>query len=206
MLQRYLGIPQVNEADFNANATLPYGLSVRNVRQTLEASYELLQGLNSYLVGQGHPRLEELMLGNAFAGFLSEIIVKSVADHSTKLARNRKIGGYPDLIPKGKYSNDQILRGQGLEVKASKQHGGWQGHNPEAGWLMVFVYQVDTETQSVQQRSPTEVVEALAAELNDRDWSFSGRKSGSRRTITASVVKSGSTKLRSNWIYRRSSD
>lgn len=33
------------------------------------------------------------------------------------------------------------------------------------------------------------------------DWSFSGRKNQSRRTITASVTKTGFDKMTENWIY-----
>ncbi len=186
---------------FNPRAVLPHSLTIDNVRLTIEATHDLLYGMNSFLVSKGQPRLEEMMLGNAFAGFLSEIIVKNLADHSVQLTRNRKIGGYPDLIPKGKYPSDQVLRGQGLEVKASKQRGGWQGHNPEKGWLVVFVYRIDMETQPVEDRFPTQIDEVLSAELDDDDWSFSGRKGQSRRTITASILRKGVLRLRSNWIY-----
>lgn len=169
---------------------------------TLEATYELLQAVNSNLVLKGHNRFEEMMLGNAFAGFLSEIVVTSLAKSAAQLTRNKKVGGYPDLIPKGKYPSDQVLRGEGLEVKASKQRGGWQGHNPERGWLIVFVYKIDTLTSPVEDRQPTEFTDIFAAELSLDDWSFSGRKGESRRTITASILAKGVTKLRSNWIYR----
>jgi hypothetical protein len=40
------------------------------------------------------------------------------------------------------------------------------------------------------------------ARLDKEDWSFSGRSESSRRTITASVTKSGYEKMMANWIYR----
>lgn len=142
--------------------------------------------------------IEELMLGNAFSGFLGEILVKQIAKRSKTLARNVKVGGHPDLISRGKYPDDSVLRGdEGIEVKMSRHLGGWQGHNPEEGWLMVFVYSVGHHD------SPTEILQVLTAHLTKKDWSFSGRSKTSRRTITASVTKAGMEKLRANWIYRK---
>lgn len=41
-----------------------------------------------------------------------------------------------------------------------------------------------------------------AAKLDKKDWSFSGRKGKSRRTISSSIIKSR-MKLRSNKIYSK---
>ena len=68
---------------------------------------------------------------------------------------------------------------------------------------MIFQYSIDIETEPKENRSPTEFVQVLAAELVDDDWSFSGRKGKSRRTITASINRQGMAKLRSNPIYRK---
>jgi len=119
------------------------------------------------------------------------------------LTKNTKVGGYPDLISVGKYPNNSVLRGEGIEVKASKQKGGWQGHNPEEGWFMVFRYKIDNEILPVKNREPTEIIEVYAAKLLEEDWSFSGKSRTSRRTGTASIIGSGMKKLRSNWIYKK---
>ena len=64
---------------------------------------------------------EEMLLGNTFAGMLSELIVVGVSKSSATLARNMQIGGHPDLIPVGAYAGDSVLRGEdGIEVKASR--------------------------------------------------------------------------------------
>ena len=89
-----------------------------------------------------------------------------------------------------------------LRLRQVKQPSGWQGHNPERGWIMVFRYAIDIETEPPENRMPTRFVEILAAELMPEDWSFSGRKGNSRRTPTASILKTGVEKLRSNVIYR----
>ena len=41
----------------------------------------------------------------------------------------------------------------------------------------------------------------LGARLREDDWSFAGRSETSRRTITATVLPSGTKKMRANWIY-----
>ncbi len=200
---RYIEKPELNRDYFNSSATLPYGLTVAEVERAVEAVYRFLHDVNQFLVGRDYDRLEDILLGNSFAGLLSEVIVREVARHSAALERNVHIGGYPDLLPAGMYEGNSVLRGaEGIEVKSSKQRGGWQGHNPEAGWLMVFRYTVDTETQPVRERAPTQFVQILAARLELNDWSFSGRAGHSRRTITASIIKSGMHKLRSNPVYQ----
>jgi len=188
---------------FNSNAVLPYGLTVDGVRTVIERTHQLLTDLNKFLVGWNYGRLEEMLPGNAFAGFLSNVVVTNIEALKGQLVRNRKVGGHPDLVPAGRYPDNAILRGkEGLEVKVSKQRGGWQGHNPEAGWHTIFVYNIDAETLPIENREPTSVSMVLAAELREKDWSFSGRKGTSRRTITASVVVSGMEKLRANWVYK----
>jgi len=197
----YIKKARVIEEGFNRDAVLPYDLTVDDIKNTIKDTHEFLYEINKFLVSKNYERLEEFMLANAFAGFISEVIVRNLVKYSKKLGRNKKVGGYPDLIPRGKYPNDSVLRGKGVEVKASKQRGGWQGHNPEEGWIIIFRYETDVETEPKEKRSPTEIVEVLAAKLTRKDWSFSGRDESSRRTITASIVEKGMQKLRANRIY-----
>jgi hypothetical protein len=205
-LPKYTERLSLVESYFNPDAELPYGLTVTEVKAAINAAYDLLHDVNTFLVGRGYSRLEDLLLGNAFAGLLSEVLVKNLADHSPALVHNTYVGGYPDLILPGVYPDDAALKAtDGIEVKASKQKGGWQGHNPEEGWVMVFRYTIDTKTMPIEDREPTEVVEVLAAQLEMGDWNFSGRSETSRRTITASINRYGMQKLRANPIYRHPS-
>lgn len=203
-MSRYVQRARLEEQHLNQNAKLPYNLTVKQVASAVNATYEFLYDLNSFLVGRGYSRLEEIMLGNSFAGLLSEVMVKNLAETSPALVRNEKIGGHPDLLPVGVYEENEVLHGEeGIEIKSSKQPGGWQGHNPEAGWLMIFRYTIDTEIQPVVvEWIPTSYVEILVARLDKSDWNFSGRRGASRRTITASINKLGMQKLRANPIYR----
>ncbi len=117
------------------------------------------------------------------------------------IVANLKVGGHPDLLPKGHYSSNLILKGdERIELKSSIQKGGWQGHNPEDCWLIVFRYIVGK--QDDDRVVPLTFVEILCAKLTKKDWSFSGRKGASRRTPTASITTSGVEKLRSNFVYR----
>lgn len=169
----------------------------------MQEGYNFLHHLNGFLVRSGYKRLEDFMPGNAFSGLVSEILVQAVPKKCASLKKNRRVGGHPDLIPKGHYRGDSILQGdEGIDVKSSKQSGGWQGHNPEAGWVMVFRYRVDTTTEPPERRHPFEFVEVLAGCLARRDWSFSGRGETSRRTITASMKREAVQRLRANWVYR----
>lgn len=160
--------------------------------------------MNSHSVSIGFDRFEETLLGNTFAGMLSELIVRAVSDESATLVRNIRIGGHPDLIPIGLYEGDTVLRGDdGIEVKASRQAGGWQGHNAEACWLLVFQYGIDVETLPVEERFATEIVKIMCARLEERHWSFSGRKGSSRRTPTASILQEGTEFLHRSALYER---
>ena len=103
-----------------------------------------------------------------------------------------------------------VQRGsEGIEIKASRYGRGWQGHNAEDTWLMVFAFdsntsRLDKETNQVQAPRPFQFVKVVGAKIAKSDWQFSGRSETSRRTITASVTRSGYEKMEANWIYRHS--
>ena len=185
----------------NRGVVLPYGLTVGEVEQAVGETYRLFHGLNDYLVQQGFRALEELLLGNSLSGIISEFLVKNIARISATLVANLKVGGHPDLLPKGHYASNLVLKGnEGIEVKASIQKGGWQGHNPEDCWLMVFRYAVGKQDNGAE--TPLTFIEILCAKLRKSDWLFSGRKGNSRRTPTASITTTGVEKLRRNFLYR----
>ena len=185
----------------NRRIALPYGLTVKEVEEAVAQTYRLFHGLNDFLLDNGFRLLEELLLGNSLSGIISEFLVKNIATASTSLDANLKVGGHPDLLPKGHYSSNLVLKGdEGIEVKTSIRKGGWQGHNPEDCWLMVFRYAIGE--QDNDETVPLTFIEILCAKLVRSDWSFSGRKGTSRRTPTASITTSGVEKLRTNFFYR----
>jgi hypothetical protein len=109
------------------------------------------------------------------------------------------------MLPKDLVPGDSILHGtEGIEIKGSRHKSGWQGHNAEDVWLMVFCFDSNTSRDvglGIDPR-PFRFTKVVGAKLEKSDWQFSGRSETSRRTITASVKKSGYEKMESNWIYR----
>ncbi len=201
-MARYIERPNLHPRGFNANAVLPYGLRAAEVRAALEDVYDFLYNVNRFLVGKGWERLEETLMPATFSGVISEMVVQSVSKQSTAVIKNQHHNGRPDLLPRGLYPGDDVLQGaEGIEVKASRHKSGWQGHNVESGWIMIFQYQVDIKGEPVEDREPTTFVRVLIAQLGAEDWSFSGRVGASRRTPTASVLRSGVEKLLANPIY-----
>ena len=119
-------ISQLDPKFINRKVVLPYGLTVDQIAVGVSETYRLFNGLNNFLVTGGFRPLEELLLGNSLSGILSEFIVKNIAKEAITLEANIKVGGHPDLLPKGIYSTNLVLKGsEGIEVKCSIQPGGW---------------------------------------------------------------------------------
>lgn len=202
---RYVSRPKLKRRGFRRRTVLPYGMRVGEIEAAMQYVYDFFYDINRFLVQQGWGRLEELLSAApaAFSGLISEIAVQGISKHSLSVTRNRYHNGRPDLVPNGYYPDDSVLAGsEGLEVKSSRNPSGWQGHNVESGWLIIFQYSIDTETQPIQDRSPTFFQRTLAAQLEEDDWGFSGRTRASRRTITASILRSGLEKLLLNPVYQ----
>lgn len=198
---------RIDQNGFNRNVNLPYGLTVQDIRSAMEDFIELISIINQLLNQRGMVRLESLIMQANFSSIVGEFIVTRIPNYCDSIVKNRYHNGYPDLLPIGTYENNAAQHAnEGIEVKASRHRSGWQGHNPEEGWLMVFIYDsnrpVDHE-QGIEPR-PFRFVAAVGARLESNDWSFSGRSETSRRTITASVIRSGCLKMNANWIYRDS--
>lgn len=101
---------------------------------------------------------------------------------------------------------DSILHGTvGIQIKGSRYERGWQGHNPENVWLMVFTFDNNTASKPEAPAIRFRFKGVFASRLTRDDWTYSGRSSSSRRTITASVNKAGYSRMRANWVYLDSS-
>lgn len=129
----------------------------------------------------------------------------SIPKYCKSLVKNEYHNGHPDLIPSNTFDNDSVqYSDQGVEIKGSRHLRGWQGHNPEAVWLMVFCFDSNTSNDAKKNIGPKPFVfrAVYAAKLEESDWTFSGRSATSRRTITASVNRQGVDKMKGNWIYQ----
>lgn len=193
----------IDPSRFNPSAKFPYGCTLDAVQKSMEAFIDFLGFLNGQLLTRDLPRIEMLMMPANFSSLVGEFIVSSIPKHCLTLVKNRFHNGHPDLIPKDHYTNNLILHGtEGIEVKASRYPGAWQGHNAEECWLMVFVLQANSSSAHDAAPVPFEFRSTYLARLEKTDWKFAGRSEASRRTITASVTKVGELKLRENWIYQ----
>jgi hypothetical protein len=197
--------PQPLQADgFNGNANLPYGLEVEHLRLAMSDFLEFLGFINNQLHTNGIARLETMLMPANFSSIVGEFMSTTIPKYCSALKKNRYHNGHPDLIPTETFANDAVQHSNvGIEVKASRYERGWQGQNPEDIWLMVFVF--DCNRLKDITPKPFQFVRVVGAKLTKSDWLFSGRSATSRRTITASVTRSGYEKMMINWLYQRSS-
>lgn len=87
-------------------------------------------------------RLESIMMSANFSSLVGEFMNSRIPEHCHTLVKNKWHNGHPDLIPPGVFPGDAVQHASsGIEIKASRYDKGWQGHNAEDIWLMVFVYE-----------------------------------------------------------------
>ncbi|WP_448337588.1 hypothetical protein [Chloroflexus aurantiacus] len=199
----------VNPDFFNPTCELPYGLTVEHIRRAMEDFIDFLGFINQQLYAKGMPRIESFLMPANFSSIVGEFINNRIPEYCPYLVKNRYHNGHPDLIPKGMFPGDAVQHAHdGIEVKASRYAQGWQGHNPESVWLMVFHFDSNTAGDSMRGSTPKPFCfkGVYAARLDQDDWAFSGRSGASRRTITASVTQSGTRKMKANWIYKNSTE
>ena len=166
---------------------------------------DFLGFINQALGSKRIQRLESFLMPANFSSIVGEFMTATIPKHCKAVVKNNYHNGHPDLVPAGIFPKDACLHGdQGIEIKASRHVGGWQGHNPEDVWLMVFVFQSNSprDVPAGRHAIPFRFLKVVGAELKKSDWQFSGRSDTSRRTITASVKRSGFEKMEANWIYR----
>lgn len=199
--------PEFNEDWFNPNANLPYGVEPNEVRTAIKQFYDFYDDLNRFLMREDHGRIETVLrANNALSDFIGNVATEELAQASDALIINQKQDGFPDILPvdNEEYAEQdyEVHHGtEGIETKCSKSNGGWQAHNNEEAWFVVFRYERGDPEADLQDMEPIRLVQVLAGSLNEDDWSHSGRSEDSRRTITSSIIASGMYKLRSNPIY-----
>ena len=191
----------VQRSGFNPNVVLPHGLGIDHMFQSMSDFVTFLSSVNNPLRTGGLERLESFLMPANFSSMVGEFLITRVAVHSPGLVKNTYHNGHPDLVPVGVYEGNSVLHGdRGIEVKGSRYDSGWQGHNAEDTWLMVFVFDVNSPNDLDPVR-PFRFRRVLGAQLDQADWSFAGRREDGRRTPTAAVRASGKTKMEANWIY-----
>ena len=182
---------------------LPYGLQPRHVLRAIEDVQDLIHQLNVVLHDSAYEPLEDLLDRASFSGLISRTVTTRLAEaRSGSLVVNQFHNGYPDLTPKGRYPNDSVQRGIGLEVKASRSEGSWQSHGPRPGWFIVVQFRLDESPELARlEREPTRVQAAMLANLTEQDWSWTPARTGRIRSGTSSVKPSGRLKLREGAVW-----
>lgn len=189
---------------FNSDCDLPYGLTANHIMKSMQDFLDFLGFVNQQLNTKDMPRLESFLMPANFSSMVGEYMNITIPKYCPSLAKNQYHNGHPDLIPIGVFANNAIQHStEGIEVKGSRRLTGWQGHNAESVWLMVFVFDSNTPAEGLIKITPKPFSfrAVYAAKLELTDWAFSGRSETSRRTITASVTKSGAQKMKANWVY-----
>src|SRR5271168_887796 len=200
-------IPEIPaDSGFNPSAAIPFGVKIEHIQNAMVEFVEFLGFIDTQLVSKGMERFEDMLMPANFSSMVGEFITASIPKYCPTIAKNTYHNGHPDMLPAGKYTNNSAkhVGADGIEVKASRYLRGWQGHNEEDVWLMVFVFDGGRPSDKAKNKAPApfRFLLVTGALLEKKDWLFSGRSTTSRRTITASVTKSGYEKMMANWIYK----
>ena len=195
----------LNKKGFNPAAVLPYGVTIKHIQRAMQDFVDFIGFINLQLNTRKIERLESFLMPANFSSMVGEFMAAAIPKYCKTIIRNKYHNGHPDLIPAGTYPGDSVLHAeQGIEIKASRHRTGWQGHNPEDMWLMVFDFDSNSSRDSglgIPPR-PFKFIKVVGGLITKSDWKFSGRSATSRRTITASVTPTGFAKVEANWIYR----
>lgn len=190
---------------FNPKAKIPFGVNTRHVLAAMREFTGFLQLVDGSLIGKNIPRLEDMLMPANFSSIVGEFMASSIPKYCKTVVKNKYHNGHPDMLPAGKYKDDmaQHAGADGIEVKGSRYLRGWQGHNAEDAWLMVFMFESSRPADKGKGIPPKafRFLMVAGALLSRGDWQFAGRKADSRRTITASVTRTGYEKMMANWIY-----
>jgi hypothetical protein len=195
----------VKESCFNPKAIIPYGLGQKEIKNAMKDFIDFLGFMNYQMRKKDIPRLESFLMPANFSSLVGEFMTITIPKYCKRVVKNRYHNGHPDLLPKGFNEGNSVLHEEeGIEIKASRHKSGWQGHNPENVWLLVFVFDANSSRDHELgiQPKPFRFIKVVGAQLDQKDWQFSGRSKTSRRTIPASVKKSGYEKMEKNWVYR----
>jgi len=195
-----------DEAGFNSRAIIPFGVTTNHIKRAMDEFTDFLGFIDTQLVEKGTARLEDMLMPANFSSMVGEFMSAGIPKHCKTVVKNQYHNDHPDLLAADKYPGNaaQHAGRDGIEIKASRYVRGWQGHNPEDAWLMVFVFQGGRPTDKVKgiEQVRFRFVMVVGALLSKKDWLFAGRSGTSRRTITASVTRSGLDKMMANWIYK----
>jgi hypothetical protein len=194
----------VHLAHFNPKARIPHGVTPAHIGAAMNEFIGFIRMVNQRMHENGMARFESILMPANFSSIVGEFMGAGIPKQCTTVVKNQYHNGHPDMVPAGRFPGDAVQHAQeGIEIKGSRYLKGWQGHNPETTWLMVFMFDSNRpvdESKGIAPK-PFRFLRVVGAQLDESDWQFAGRSETSRRTITAAVKDSGYRKLMANWIY-----
>ena len=195
--------PNVVDADkFNTESPLPYELRLKDFEMAMQDVYDFFHDVNSFLLGKGLQRMDDMLRPAIMSGVLSDMLTASLARHSRTLTENRFFNGHPDLVVQGRYPDNSAKSGaDGVEIKTTRKTGGAvDTHGARDQWMCVFVYRVDNETEPAEKRRPMTFTEVYLGDVTVDDFRRNAR--GELGTRTATLHREGIKKLRASWLYK----
>ncbi len=185
----------------NPAPRLPFNLRVDDVTLAVQDVYDFFYDVNHFLFDRSLPRLDDTLRSAILSGVISDMLTESIAKHSRSLTPNRFHNGHPDLLVNGKYPGNSVKSGiEGVEIKTTQKKGGAVDlHGARDQWMMVFVYEVDRETEPAFDRAPLKFTEIYVAKVVADDFRKNNR--GELGTRTATLDRAGLRILRDGWIY-----
>jgi hypothetical protein len=107
----------------------------------MEEFIDFLGFVNTQLYTRDIARLETFLMAANFSSIVGGFMTATIPKHCPTVVKNQYDNGHPDLLPTGMFPNNAAQHvNTGIEVKASRYLSGWQGHNPEDIWLLVFSF------------------------------------------------------------------
>jgi len=191
----------IDLSKFNADATLPYELRLKDFEMAMQDVYDFFCDVNSFLLNKGLQRLDDMLRPAIMSGVISDMLTASLARHARTLTENRYFNGHPDLVVQGIYANNAVRSGSdGIEIKTTRKSGGAvDTHGARDQWMCVFVYDIDTATEPATGRRPMTFTEVYLGHVAVDDFRKNPR--GELGTRTATLHKEGIRGLRAKWIY-----
>ena len=192
----------VDHDAFNQSIALPFSLRISDFEHAMQDVYDFFADVNDVLSAKGLHRMDDMLRPAAMSGMISDMITASLAKFSRGLVENRHFNGHPDLLVRGRYTDDAIASGEdGVEIKSTRKTGGAvDTHGARAQWMCVFVYEVDNSTEPASDRDAMRFTEVYLGQVTEEDFRSNAR--GALGTRTATLHASGIRKLREQWVYK----
>ena len=180
---------------FDANVSLPSGLTISSVRRSVEyVERELAELVEVYF--------EQMNVFSAIVGIFGTKALDSVSNYEKHRHIDTAQQRFPDLIRRGSGPNPSPE--DSLESKASKRPWALQSHYDHPGWYIVWRYLVDP-TETLETDKPVIIWRVDVAFLEKSDWKYEASRAGPSqggRTHTFGLHRPA-TKLRNKAVYRR---